>query len=147
MRPLSKITPKCLNRTASRRGFSELTVVTKWHEIVPAYSAYSRPVKLYNGILTIMASSSSAARNMDMQGQPLIDRINQYFGYGAVRKLKFVNRSFQIENREVEVQVICPDDMAKNTAKERCSDVRDEKVREALERLGSVFEMIKRESR
>jgi len=134
-----------LRKPARIRGFSESEVLIRWPEILPAYAAYSRPKSLNrSGVLEIVTNSASAANNMQMQGQALIDRINQFFGYGAVKKLRFVVTGF-LPKLEEPIKRLEADEKAEDWAVERCKDVQDTELRERLEKLGALIEMENRQ--
>ena len=88
-----------LNRVTSasmrRRGFAEAAIVTRWPEIVGRpLSDHSRPFRIVfprgarrGGILHLTVSGSFAPDFAHLSPQ-IIDRINGYFGYGAVDRLE-----------------------------------------------------------
>ena len=131
---------KLLQRPARRRGFSELDVIFKWAEIVPAYAEYSRPIKLGFGVLSVETSGASVSYNMEMQGEALVSRINQFFGYGAVQKIRFINTGFRPNKEQVKPKLVA-DSNAKERAKERCLTVDDESMRPFYESLAALVEM------
>jgi len=82
-------------RTMGRRGFSEAAIVTRWPEIVGRPLAdHSRPFRMVfprgarrGGTLHLTVSGAFAPDFAHLSPQ-IIDRINGYFGYGAVDRLE-----------------------------------------------------------
>ena len=140
MRQLGNFSTKLMRKAAARRGFAEAELLANWHRIVPSFADFSRPIKMWQGALTVAVNSSSAAMNMQMQMPMILSKVNQYLGYSAVHKITFTQAAFKLEKDESVVQIVA-DAGAKVRAKARCGEVSDEQIREALEGLGSLVEM------
>lgn len=140
MRQIGSFSTKFLRKAGARRGFAESEILAHWQKIVPTFGQFSRPVKLWQGKLTVATNSSSAAMNMNMQTPLLIGRINQFLGYPAVDKIQCITTAFVVENDET-FKPIVPNNGAKGRAKARCSEVKNDEIREVLERLGAAIEM------
>jgi hypothetical protein len=78
-----------------RRGFSEAAIVTRWAEIVgrPLFD-HSRPFRVVfprgqrlGGTLHLTVSGAFAPEVQHLSPQ-IIERINTYFGYGAIDRLE-----------------------------------------------------------
>ena len=78
-----------------RRGFNETAIVTRWPEIVGRpLSDHSRPFRIVfprgarrGGTLHLTVSGAFAPDFAHLSPQ-IIDRINGYFGYGAIDRLE-----------------------------------------------------------
>ena len=139
MKYASGLTAKIMRKHARARGFYETILLDKWQEIFPSYASFLRPIKLKNGTLTVATNSPSAAHNIKMQGPYLISRINQFVGYGAVKKLQFQVVSFTPEVQEDAPQKleIKPDAAKKSDS--LCKNVADDALRDCLTRLGGYI--------
>jgi hypothetical protein len=78
----------------ARAGFSDPTLVLRWHEIAgPETARLARPVKLTEGpgggVLTLRAEPG-AALFLQHETRALTERVNAYLGRPAVAKLRFV---------------------------------------------------------
>jgi len=80
---------------AGRHGFAETDVLLRWEEIVgPALAASCRPVKVHYGAeralgaTLIVQADSGRAPEVTHQAQIFVDRVNQFYGYRAIRRLK-----------------------------------------------------------
>ena len=82
-------------RTMRRRGFTEAAIATRWPEIVGRpLSDHSRPFRIVfprrqrrGGTLHLTVSGAFAPEVTHLSPQ-IIERINGYFGYGAVDRLE-----------------------------------------------------------
>jgi hypothetical protein len=81
--------------TAFRRfGFVQSSVVSRWREIVgPRYADVSAPESIRfpagkhkDGVLTLMVDSAHAPM-MQHVAPAIMERVNRFFGYGAVARL------------------------------------------------------------
>lgn len=137
MRPLSSLSQKILRKPAKIRGFAEFSVLEKWVEIFPSYAPFMRPMSLKRGVLKVATNSGSAATNLRMQGPYLIARINQYFGYNAVREMKYIIRDF-----DSSVENILPDlienDESLTYAVQACEGIKDDSLKKSFQRLASM---------
>lgn len=84
-----------LQTIAGRQGFAESDVLLRWPEIVgPQLSTVCRPVKVsYGGDRSIGATlivqtDSGRAPEVEHQQQLFVDRVNQFYGYRAIRRLR-----------------------------------------------------------
>lgn len=80
---------------AGQKGFAETDVLLRWAEIAGAALAeVCRPVKVHYGAqrtlgaTLVVQTTSGRAPEVEMQGPALIDRVNQFYGYRAIQRLK-----------------------------------------------------------
>ena len=81
-----------------QRGFMQMDLLTSWTAIVGEEMAqYSLPQKLTfpknsraDGCLTIVVPAGAFAMEIAQNEQRLIDKINTYFGYPAIKKIKIL---------------------------------------------------------
>jgi len=136
---LGGLSATAISKVARSRGFYESAIITQWNEILPEYAKYTCPLKLYQGTLTLATNSPSAAHNIKMQGPYLMSRINQFFGYGAVKKIQFRIRSFEGTHRDDPVNLREPSKGATAKAQENCKDIPKDDLRESLEKLNALI--------
>lgn len=97
MLSLAATLPKVTRTTLGRHGLAEGGLVADWGSIVGAeIAARSLPLRLAfstgerrDGTLHVRVSGSLAIELQHL-GPVIIDRINGYFGYGAVKRLKIM---------------------------------------------------------
>jgi hypothetical protein len=89
---LSRALSAVLDPAARRRGFAAASLLADWRLIVgPTLAARCQPVQLESrgGVLHLQ-SSSAAALEIQHAAPQVVERINTYFGFRAVRRLKLV---------------------------------------------------------
>ncbi|MEM9055628.1 MAG: DUF721 domain-containing protein [Pseudomonadota bacterium] len=84
-----------VDQMAGRKGFAETEVLLRWPEIAGAALAkVCRPVKVQYGAsraigaTLIVQTDSGRAPEVEHQGPALVDRVNQFYGYRAISRLK-----------------------------------------------------------
>ncbi len=137
---LGRFVNKFVSKEARKRGFAETSILQKWHEITPAHGGYTTPEKLFKGVLTIAVPSGSAKLAVQMDSPILIERVNSFFGYNAVTKIRFILRQFEFE-KKVATKIKQPDSGALNRATARCANIKDLKFKQHLINLGALIEM------
>lgn len=96
-RPLSRIAPDVAAKALGKRGLAYGPLLTEWADIVgPHLAARAIPDKLAfprgskeNAVLHIRAAAAFALEVQHLEPM-IIDKINGYFGYAAVARLKLV---------------------------------------------------------
>lgn len=94
------LTRRIIEKSGRRRGFIQTELLIRWSSIIgPEISAHCCPEKLTDSAgrnfetegatLTIRVDGGVAIELQHLEPQ-LIERINRYFGYAAVRKIKLV---------------------------------------------------------
>jgi hypothetical protein len=85
-----------LDPAARRRGLAEVRLLTDWSLVVgPQLSARCQPIRLTaardgtGGVLTIHVGGASALE-LQHSAPQLIERINDFFGYPAVDRLRLI---------------------------------------------------------
>jgi hypothetical protein len=128
-----------LDPAAQRRGFTAATMLADWRLIVgPVLAMRCQPTALEarGGVLHLQASSS-AALEIQHAATQLIERVNTYFGFRAVRRLKLIQAplapppALPAPPRE---RALAPEEAAELQV--AVADVGDEPLRAALLALG-----------
>lgn len=140
MQQFANLMNKKIRPEARKRGFSEAQIFMQWRKLVPEFGDWSSPHRLYKGTLTIGVASSSVAQNIQMIAPQLMSRVNSFFGYEAVTKIKFTNQ-YMPENARHKKKEVKPTAAAKKKAVKRCENIRDKDLRTSLEKLGALVEM------
>ncbi len=97
-RTISASVEKITKPIFGKRGFGEAAIVTDWPHIVGATLArHTVPEQISfprsgrtNGMLKLKIDSSALALELQHLTPQLIDKINTYFGYGAVGRIQIV---------------------------------------------------------
>jgi hypothetical protein len=99
LRPLRAILPPLLKKPFQKRGLADGTLILDWETIVgPQTAQYCRPEKIVfpKGVRTqgtLFLTVPSAWVALITHGYPvLLERINQYYGYAALKEIKVHQR-------------------------------------------------------
>lgn len=148
--PIAEIANRLLDPLLARRAGINTMLLASWSEIVgDRYGQTSRPEKIrwprdggesesgtgFNpGQLTV-ACESAVAVFMMHEERELISRINSFFGYPAIIKIRFNQKSVRLEPRRPSPRPL--DRMEQKRLEKMLHDVDDGALRKALEKLGT----------
>jgi hypothetical protein len=142
-RALAAMLPKIARPAFGKRGFVEAGVLTDWPVIVgPVLAAETRPMKLTfprgartDGTLHIRVTSAFSTELQHLA--PLVmERINRYFGYGAVARLTLSQGPVIRPLRNKRQKSPDPEPEALRRLETRVAAIEDEELRVALAGLG-----------
>ena len=131
-----------------QKGFVEIDILTNWTNIVGEdLSAYSMPQKIdfkkgekNNGVLNLLVPSGAFALEIQHREKIIIDKVNQYFGYNAVSKLKIIQNYDLSDTLPQETatkkhkSLVTPEE--EKYINEVSDEVTDPKLKEILIKLG-----------
>jgi hypothetical protein len=139
---------KQLTRAAyEKHGFAYGEVLAQWDAIVgEKLAGHTRPLRIrwpkqahsmqkYGGILVIRATPGFALE-LQYEGPRLIERLNGYFGYGAISAIKIVQGEFVKAAQRLKAPPTLPPDEAA-TLEERLAGIANRGLKDALVRLGT----------
>lgn len=143
LRPLADTVARVTGPLLRKRGFAEARIVTEWREIVGAALAEgSAPEKLTvgragGGTLDIRVEGALALEMQHLQPQ-IIERVNGYFGYKAVDRIRL--RQGPLPRRAARRRSPpTPSADAVARIEATVADVDDAALRAALDRLGRAL--------
>ena len=143
-RTISASVEKITKPIFGKRGFGKAAIVTDWPHIVgatlalhtvPEQISFPRRVRA-DGMLKLKIDSSALALELQHLTPQLIDKINTYFGYGAVGRIQIVQGPVP-EQKPPEKG---PPTISEDTRREldqRLAFVSDPDLKAALSALGS----------
>ena len=143
-RALSKTIGRITKPIFAKRGFADGAILSEWPEIagslLAAHTApekidYPRHVKT-NGILRLRVDSGSFALEVQHLEPQLIERINTYFGYKAVGSIRTIQGPLPEKAASITSTLKTLNNEQEAALNEGLSDVHDEDIRHALEKLG-----------
>lgn len=141
-----------LARAAATHGFAEPEVLLRWPEIVgEGLSGLCTPVKVTyprdHGLAATLVVRSAGARATEVEhmGPRIVERVNQFYGYRAVGRLKVVQTAAPADSGFAEAPspftgpspAAEPSDTDRADAARMTGDIRDPGLREALTRMGA----------
>jgi hypothetical protein len=145
MRAVGRELPGIAGRVLGKRGLGEAQLLAEWRAVVgEELAGETLPMKLSfppgdrkNGVLKLRVTSAAALSVQHREPQ-ILERINGFFGYGAVSRLALVQGPLPDRPRaEPAPRQLTPDEAASLAS--RVSQVPDPGLRSALERLGAAI--------
>ena len=141
MKTLSRSLHKLLKPLATAQGFADARILSNWRQIVgEEFFQFAQPQQLKNGVLTVSVSHGAVAMQLQHMAPQIMERINRYFGFAAVKGIRPQQTYFDMEPPK-ERKNIVPDVGAETRAEAQVQNVKDETLREALKRLGAQVEV------
>jgi len=144
-RALSQTINKLTKSMLGRQGLTQGSIIAKWHDIIGEDLArHTSPQKIVfardgvsGGTLHLRCDSGALATQLQHTTPQILDRVNTFFGYQAVLKLRLIQGPLpgHVEPRKKPVRPLSKaqaDAIAGTVA-----SVEDDELRAALERLGS----------
>ncbi|MGB0506380.1 MAG: DUF721 domain-containing protein [Pikeienuella sp.] len=152
----STVTTKTIRQAGSKRGFAEMRLLTEWPVIVgEALAGGCRPLKVgYSsrtaslGATLHIATDGARATEIMHQKEQIIERVNQFYGYRAVSKIR-IDQSRGFVPSQAEAQMSATGMASAGLAEEQAlfeaapprpaaiDGVADDGLRRALGRLGA----------
>jgi hypothetical protein len=152
LRRLPDLLSKVLDPASRRRGLAEARVLTDWPTIVgQVLAARCQPVKLtgasrgHGGILHLHVAGSAALELQHSEPQ-LLERINSYFGYPAVARLRLIRAPLSQRWREPAATPAPLDPSERAEIEALVQPVADDGLRAALAGLGTTLKGPAREA-
>jgi hypothetical protein len=141
-----------LGEAAAGHGFAEPEVLMRWPEVVgERLSGLCQPVKVSYprtqglGATLVVRAEGARAPEVEHLGPRIIERVNQFYGYRAIGKLKvtqttgvagFGEEPARFAGRPAAAPAE-PDADAKARAADLAQDIRNPELRAALTRMGA----------
>ena len=137
-----------IRQTVGSAGFAEPDVLLRWIEIAgPVLAAHCRPVKVEYGSARLGATlvvqvASARAPEVEMQAPKMRERINQFYGYGAISRIRITQSSglgsgFSEGQRTFEGLALEPSKLHSERASRMAGNIKDPDLRAALTRMGA----------
>ncbi|WP_279481504.1 DUF721 domain-containing protein [Aureimonas sp. SK2] len=147
VRPIGDLVSALVEPVVARKAGMSLDLLGAWPEIVgPRLEEGCRPEKLvwpkaYNDddmepATLVIACEGAFALRLQHQVETIIARVNDFFGYRAVSKVRIVQRAVRIERPNRKPATAPLDAGHRRTIHEATARIESDKLRAALERLG-----------
>ncbi|MPZ37275.1 MAG: DUF721 domain-containing protein [Rhizobiales bacterium] len=147
-RPLADVLRKTIKDAFAKQGFAATELVTRWPEIVgtdiathcePEKIQWPRPYGSEDqqpGTLVLRVEGPTAIEIQHLS-RIILERVNRFFGWQAVTDLRL--RQAPLGRREKPAPPVVDHAMAERIASS-LTEISDEKLRQALARLGAAVE-------
>ena len=134
--------PKKIKKIIDKKGHIYSETLNNWKYIVGDELfnfCYPKSFKNSNrfGVSTLIIMVKRGHEvDVEYSKQEIIDKMNNFFGYSVVEKLKFT--SFDNQNDKLETK-LKPNYVTNNKFNEKIKDVKNEKLKQSLAELTKVF--------
>ena len=143
LRSFKDTLPKNVKKIINRKGHIYSETLSNWKYIVGVELfkvCYPKTFKNSNrfGVSTLVIMVKRGHEvDMEYSKKDIINKMNNFFGYSVVEKLKFV--SFDYEQEIVSENKKINRDMEINKYKNKINDVKNDKIKKSLMKLAKVF--------
>ena len=134
--------PKKIKKIIDKKGHIYSETLNNWKYIVGDELfkyCYRKSFKNSNrfGVSTLVIMVKRGHEvDLEYSKQEIMDKMNNFFGYSVVEKLKFTSFNDETEISNVETQTI---NVTNNKFKEKIKDVKNDKLKKSLAELTKVF--------
>ena len=134
--------PKKIKKIIDKKGHIYSETLNNWKYIVgDELFKYCYPKSFKNsnrfGVSTLVIMVKRGHEvDLEYSKQEIMDKMNDFFGYSVVEKLKFTSFNDETEISNVETQTI---NVTNNKFKEKIKDVKNDKLKKSLAELTRVF--------
>ena len=134
--------PKKIKKIIDKKGHIYSETLNNWKYIVgDVLFKYCYPKSFKNsnrfGVSTLVIMVKRGHEvDLEYSKQEIMDKMNNFFGYSVVEKLKFTSFNDETEISNVETQTI---NVTNNKFKEKIKDVKNDKLKKSLAELTRVF--------
>ena len=143
LRSFKDTLPKNIKKVINKRGHIYSETLNNWKYIVGENLfkvCYPKSFKNSNrfGVSTLLIMVKRGHEvDLEYSKKDIMDKMNNFFGYSVVEKLKFT--SFDYENKIPPKETIKEKNMTNNRYKKKINDVKNEKIKKSLIELTKVF--------
>jgi hypothetical protein len=147
-RPLGQIAGKTIADVFAQQGFASTELVTRWIDVVgPEIGHHCEPIKLHwprsadmnapePAILVLRVEGPTAVEIQHLKNV-ICERVNRFLGWRAVGDIALRQAPLTRQQDEAEMPTIDPEATARVAA--TLGDIDDDKLRQALARLGAAI--------
>ena len=141
LRSFKNTLPKNVKKIISKKGHIYSETLDNWRYIVGDElfkvcfpKSFKNSNALGSSYLVIMVKRGHEV-DLEYSKKSILEKLNSYLGYNAVKKLKFVT----FESEETELKVKFNMDATNNEYKEKISKIKNNKIKKSLIELSNFF--------
>ena len=143
-RAIAKVIDRLTRPAFAKRGMADGALVRDWPEIVgPVLSSQSAPVRVAyrarerrEGTLLLRVVNGSLAAELQHLEPLVVERVNGYFGYRAVARLRLLQGPLEPREAKMEEEQQSPDPVVENELRSQLGTIENAELRDALHALG-----------
>ena len=143
LRSFKDTLPKNVKKIINKKGHVYSETLSNWKYLVGSelfkicYPKTFKNSKKF-GVSTLMVMVKRGHEvDVEYSKKDILDKMNNFFGYSVVEKLKF--NSFDFEKKIPPKETIKEKNMTNNRYKKKINDVKNEKIKKSLLELTKVF--------
>ena len=142
LRSFKDTLPKNVKKIINKKGHVYSETLSNWKYLVGSELfkiCYPKTFKNSNkfGVSTLVVMVKRGHEvEVEYSKKDILDKMNNFFGYSVVEKLKFTSFNDETEISNVETQTI---NVTNNKFKEKIKDVKNDKLKKSLAELTRVF--------
>ena len=143
LRSFKDTLPKNIKRVINKKGHIYSETLSNWKYIVGDNLfkiCYPKSFKSSNrfGVSTLLIMVKRGHEvDLEYSKKQVMDKMNSFFGYNVVEKLKFT--SFDDEKKKFSKENTLEENVTNNKFKRKINDVKNEKIKKSLIKLTKVF--------
>ena len=143
LRSFKDTLPKNIKKVINKKGHIYSETLNNWKYIVGKNLfkiCYPKLFKNSNrfGVSTLMIMVKRGHEvDLEYSKKEIVDKMNSFFGYSVVEKLKF--SSFDDENKTISKENFQKENVTNNKYQKKINDVKNEKIKRSLLELTKVF--------
>ncbi|MDA9650553.1 DUF721 domain-containing protein [Candidatus Pelagibacter sp.] len=143
LRSFKDTLPKNVKKIINKKGHIYSETLGNWRYIVGDdlfKVSYPKTFKNSNkfGVSTLMVMVKRGHEvDMEYSKKDILDKMNSFFGYSVVEKLKFI--SFDDEQKIFPKKELHQENVANNKYQNKINDVKNDKIKKSLIELTKVF--------
>ena len=142
LRSFKDILPSKIKKIINKKGQIYSETLDNWRNFVgndlfniSFPKSYKNENKLQSSCLTVMVKRGNEV-NFEYSKNIVIEKINSFFGFEAVKSIKLVSFE-EISEKFIEKQSL--DNVTKNKYKKQISGIKNEKIKNSLSELSRVY--------
>ena len=142
LRSFKDILPSKIKKIINKKGQIYSETLDNWRNFVgndlfniSFPKSYKNENKLRSSCLTVMVKRGNEV-NFEYSKNIVIEKINSFFGFEAVKSIKLVSFE-EISEKFIEKQSL--DNVTKNKYKKQISGIKNEKIKNSLSELSRVY--------
>lgn len=144
---ISKLLVPMAKKMLGKKAFAEADIIYHWPEIAGNdLASFSHPIKIdfkkgerTSGILWLEAASGAFALELQLKSRLLVDKVNTFFGYEAVKNIKIIQNPAAAPNLQENIdksekKLVTTEE--ETYIKDLSGEVKNPELSQALQKLG-----------
>lgn len=141
---LSQEVKKLTQSALGKHGFVQIELLAHWQKILGEELAYGiKPVGLIfhakernNGTLKVQTAGGAFALLFEHQKEKVIEKINTYFGYPAIKQIKIEQNALKLNTPHKQENIWPLDEKEIEKLSQKISSIEDEELRKKMLDIG-----------